>query len=379
MKITASGCVHDGRAGPPHRRSCAFTTAYLARDGTLYVTGRWGSQRESLDGHPCIFASPDLGETWEMRHDGHGRWDWDGGPGENKCLALTELAPGEFISTSLLVDRSRPERPFVNPRTQGLLPMRVVHATSTDGARTWSPPRAMESSPHPGASTCTHAVMPLPGGVLAQPYEHWKEYDDPTPGKPGALLRFSFDGGATWPEYATVGRHPEHRMAYWDQRLETHPESGRLVAMFWTHDFDAGQDVDSHIAWGSADGRQWSEPRSTGLPGQHSQPLSLGGDRLLVAYPRRRTRPASSSPSARTSAGAGTAPATWWSTTAARAPRRGWGSGGPMPICGATWRAGVSAIPARRCCPTGRSSSSGTRAITRSRAPAGPGFRWSKR
>lgn len=291
MKITASGCVHDGRAGPPHRRSCAFTTAYLARDGTLYVTGRWGSQRESLDGHPCIFASRDLGETWEMRHDGHGRWDWDGGPGENKCLALTELAPGEFISTSLLVDRSRPERPFVNPRTQGLLPMRVVHATSTDGARTWSPPRAMETSPHPGASTCTHAVMPLPGGVLAQPYEHWKEYDDPTPGKPGALLRFSFDGGATWPEYATVGRHPEHCMAYWDQRLETHPESGRLVAMFWTHDFDAGQDVDSHIAWGSADGRQWSEPRSTGLPGQHSQPLSLGGDRLLVAYPRRRDPP----------------------------------------------------------------------------------------
>ena len=74
-----------------------------------------------------------------MRHDGLGRWDWDGGPGENKCLALTELTPGEFVSTSLLVDRSRPERPFVNPRTQGLLPMRVVHATSADGGRTWSP------------------------------------------------------------------------------------------------------------------------------------------------------------------------------------------------------------------------------------------------
>ena len=291
MKITASGCVHDGRAGPPHRRSCAFTTAYLAGDGTLYVTGRWGSRRESLDGHPCIFASRDLGESWEMRHDGHGRWDWDGGPGENKCLALTELTPGELVSTSLLVDRSRPDRPFINPRTQGLLPMRVVHATSTDGGRTWSPPRVMETSPHPAASTCTHAVMPLPDGVLAQPYEHWKEYDDPTPGKPGALLRFSFDGGATWPEFATVARHPGHRMAYWDQRLETHPETGRLVAMFWTHDFDAGRDVDSHIAWGSADGRQWSEPESTGLPGQHSQPLSIGGDRLLVAYPRRQDPP----------------------------------------------------------------------------------------
>ena len=61
--------------------------------------------------------------------------------------------------------------------------------------------------------------------------------------------------------------------------------------MFWTHDFDAGQDTDAHIAWGSADGRQWSEPRSAGLPGQHCQPLSLGGDRLLAAYPRRRDPP----------------------------------------------------------------------------------------
>ena len=61
--------------------------------------------------------------------------------------------------------------------------------------------------------------------------------------------------------------------------------------MFWTHDFADGVDRDVHIAWGSADGRTWSVPHGTDLPGQHCQPLSLGGDRLLAAYTHRRNPP----------------------------------------------------------------------------------------
>ena len=291
MKITASGYVYDGRTAPQHQQSCAFTTVYLSTDGTLYVAGRWGSTRDSLDGHPCLFASTDAGDRWEMRHDGLGQWHWDGGPGENKSLACTELKPGELTATSLLVDRSNPELPFINPRTQGLLPMRIIHSTSTDGGRTWSASRVMDASPHLAASTCTHAIMQLPGGLLAQPYEHWKEFDDPEPAWPAARLRYSRDGGTTWPEFATVASHPENRLAYWDQRLAIHPDTGQLIAMFWTHDFARGQDIDVHIAWGSADGRDWSEPQGTGLPGQHCQPLALGGARLLAAYTHRRDPP----------------------------------------------------------------------------------------
>ena len=291
MRISATGFVGDGRDAPPHQKSCAFTTVYLAHDNTLLVAGRWGSERDSLDGHPCLFASSDFGDTWEKRHDGLGQWDWDGKPGENKSLACTELSPGELTATSLLVDRSRRQLPFINPRTQGLLPMRVVHSTSSDGGRTWGTPRQMDTSPHLAASTCTHAIMQLPDGVLAQPYEHWKEYDDPDPAAPAARLRYSFDGGQTWPEFTTVAQHPDNRLAYWDQRLAVHPDTGQLVAMFWTHDFATQEDIDIHIAWGSADGREWSVPQPTGLPGQHCQPLCLGGDRLLAAYTHRRDPP----------------------------------------------------------------------------------------
>lgn len=288
MKTTASGYVYDGREAPPHQQSCAFTTAYLMQDGTLIVAGRWGSRRDSPDGHCCIFASGDHGDTWEKRYDGYGRGDWEGVVGEFKGLTCTELTPGELTATALWVDRSNPDLPFVNPRTQGLLPMRIAHSTSADGGRTWTPPRRMNTSPHQAASPCTSAIIELAGKVLAQPYEQWKEYEDPAPGHPRARLRLSHDRGATWPDYATVARDSGNVLAYWDQRLAVHPATGGLVAMFWTHDFSAGTDVDVHVAWGSADGREWSVPRSTGLPGQHCQPLALGDDRLIAVYSHRR-------------------------------------------------------------------------------------------
>ena len=328
MKISATGFVYDGHNAPEHRKSCAFTNVYLSLDHTLYVSGRWGSERDSVDGHPCLFTSADFGDTWELRYDGHGQWDWDGRRGENKCLVCTELSPGELTATSLLVDRSRCERPFINPLTQGLLPMRIVHSTSSDGGRSWSRSRRMDTAPHLAASTCTHAIMRLADDVLVQPYEHWKEYDEPAPGVPGARLRYSFDGGETWPEFMTVAQHPDNRLAYWDQRLDIHPDTGQLVAMFWTHDFKAGVDIDVHISWGSANGHEWSVPQPTGLPGQHCQPLSLGPNPVSVTRARRRS-------------------------------------------CGTTWRSGASATPGRCCCPVERSSSSITQATMKSRAPAG--------
>jgi hypothetical protein len=291
MHIIDSGYVYDGHNAPPHQQNCAFTTIYLMQDNTIIVSGRWGSRRDSPDGHACIFASTDRGTSWGKRYDGYGREDWAGSPGENKGLTCTELTAGELTASSLWVDRSNPDLPFINPQTQGLLPMRIIHTISADGGYTWGSPQRMETAPHRAASPCSSAILPLPGGVLAQPYEHWKEYDDSNPGRPAPRLRLSRDNGATWPDYVTVAQHPDHVLAYWDQRLAVHPQTGQLVAMFWTHDFAAGTDRDIHIAWGSADGGEWSIPSPTGLPGQHCQPLALGENRLAAAYTHRRDPP----------------------------------------------------------------------------------------
>ena len=61
--------------------------------------------------------------------------------------------------------------------------------------------------------------------------------------------------------------------------------------MLWTHDQRAGQDLDIHITWGSADARRWTAPASTGIGGQICAPLALGGRRVFAAYVHRHNPP----------------------------------------------------------------------------------------
>ena len=144
MQLISRGTVFDGASGPKHRRSSAFTDVFVTRRGTVLVTGRWGTARHSNDGHACIFASENMGDSWELRYDGFDQTEFAGITGEIKTMSLAELEPGELTASFLWVDRSRPELPFINPRTQGLLPMQILHATSGDEGRTWSRFHVME-------------------------------------------------------------------------------------------------------------------------------------------------------------------------------------------------------------------------------------------
>ena len=286
MRVVASGIVFDTRSAPSNERSASSTAVLLASDGTLYVTMRLGSDREGPDGHTAILASLDLGETWELRYLGLADRDWDGINGETRGWMLTELRPGVLTAAVLYVDRKDGRALWIHPETQGLLPMRVYHLVSRDGGRTWDDRRHIPLTPWTGASP-TGPILPLAGDALAQPFETWKEYEDPDPGRPAALLRVSRDGGLTWPEDILVARDPDNRVFSWDQRLATHPISGDHVAMFWTHEPDRGMDRDVYISWARPDGTGWTVPSPTGLPGQHCQPVALGGDRLGAVYTHR--------------------------------------------------------------------------------------------
>ena len=124
--------------------------------------------------------------------------------------------------------------------------------------------------------------------MLAQPYETWKDYHDDGPPDQGAYLRLSHDGAKTWPRFATMAKHPTRGKYFWDVRIARHPESGRHVGTYWTHDPTLGTDIDIHISWGSPDGMSWTEPVGTGISGQHCMPIPLGGDNVLFVYPDRR-------------------------------------------------------------------------------------------
>ncbi|MDE0220403.1 MAG: sialidase family protein [Spirochaetaceae bacterium] len=287
MRVIDGGVVFEAASADGGRTCTCFTGVRALGDGTVLVTFRQASARKSADGSMVLYASRDGGATWQRRYDTRGADDWAGTPGEVYSFSLREEPDGALTATGLWIDRSGPERPFSHPRTSGLLPMRIFHTRSTDAGASWSPWRRMETPPHVAASPCSMPVLDLAGGVRAQPYECWKEYEDPAPAPQAAYLRLSHDGGATWPDHVQVARDRSGGRFYWDQRLAVHPETGRLVAMFWTHDARAGRPLDVHIAWGEPDGGGWTEPVGTGITGNHTQPLAVGGDRLLAFYPTR--------------------------------------------------------------------------------------------
>ena len=156
MKIVERGYIHDGRKAVPHQRSCARTAVLVMHDDTLIASCRLGSGRQSVDGHEAVFASADSGRTWELRHHGYGQGAWeDGTPGEVFSFTIAETSPGILTATGIWMDRTNPELPMSHPTTQGFLPMRMFHTTSTDGGFTWGPRRRMEAAPH-------RAVRPRP-------------------------------------------------------------------------------------------------------------------------------------------------------------------------------------------------------------------------
>jgi hypothetical protein len=281
VEVVASGAVWDASRAPRNLRTASATSALLASDGTLFATCRLGSDREGADGTTGVFASRDEGATWELRTLTLGEREWDGWIGETRGWYLSELEPGVLTAAVLWTDRRDPKQPWVDPVTQGLLGMRAYTLVSRDGGWTWPERRPIDLGGHDGASTAG-PVLRLADGTLGVPFETWKSHWDAEPGVPAAYLRLSRDEGRTWDDEVLVARDPANRIYYWDERLETHPDDGRLVNMFWTHDSAAGQDIDVHVCWGSPDGREWTAPVSTGFAGQHTQPISLGGDRLVA-------------------------------------------------------------------------------------------------
>jgi hypothetical protein len=289
MRVKQDGVIFDASAAPPNGRSSAFTSLTRLANGDLLVAFRTATGRDAPDGRLRIMRSRDTGQTWETLHTGMPAII-DGIVGNLYAGFFTEMAQDRLLGAFVWVDRSNPELSFVNPVTAGILPMRALLAESADSGETWGEFHEVDLTPQVGCAV-TGPVLSLSGGVLALPYESWKEYDDPSPGRHIASLRLSFDGGKTWPGMVPVAADPDARTFYWDQRFGIHAETGQIVAMFWTHNREDGIDLDNHIAWASADGREWSMPVPTEWRGQHCQPIPIGGDRLVAIYVHRHDPP----------------------------------------------------------------------------------------
>jgi hypothetical protein len=73
---------------------------------------------------------------------------------------------------------------------------------------------------------------------------------------------------------------------WWDPRI-ARLASGELVQFTYAFRHRTGTEGPVHVAWSHDDGRTWTPPASTGLPGQATYPVPLPDGRLVVLQQRR--------------------------------------------------------------------------------------------
>lgn len=288
MKLISQSTVFAGTPGSPTANSCFPAIAELP-DRTLLASWRVGSQKDSADGQILLSRSTDQGLSWsEPEKLAAGPWTTD--PGEIHYAPLTVLGDNHVLTTLMWVDRSDPARPFFNPTTEGLLPLRTWFCESRDGGRNWGDYRFMDGKPHTGPLAITGPVLALGDGRLACQFEVNKPYEGMEPWRHAAAWKISSDGGYIWPDYVEVANDPTGRVMYWDARY-AFDRNGRGIAAFWTYDRQRQCDVNAHLSESSDDGRTWSVPHDLGLVGQVCHPVPLDGDRIIFVYVDRfRTR-----------------------------------------------------------------------------------------
>ncbi|PKO22210.1 MAG: hypothetical protein CVU38_10445 [Chloroflexi bacterium HGW-Chloroflexi-1] len=288
MQILDRGTIFDATSAPAEMRFCTSPSLTQLANGRLVAALRAGSSKDAADEDTPILVSDDSGASWRLAFAGFG--DLPPGRGRIRGAALTPIGGDRLAACLTSVDRTDPALPLFDPQTEGILPTRTLLAASEDAGESWAVLGEAPLAPHTG-NAITGAILILQDGRMALPYEAWKEYGDVSPARHHASLRISADGGATWPELGIVAHDPAGRILYWDQRLSVAPDTGELIAMFWTHDRQAGCDLDMHVAWGSVDAQQWSQPVTTGIAGQICAPLALGGGRVFAAYVHRHSPP----------------------------------------------------------------------------------------
>lgn len=282
MKLEDRGLIFDATKQPANQKVNAFSSLTRLKSGTILAGFQSGSAKHALDSRSRICRSTDNGQTWtdlgQLTNS-----TLNGVPGSLSAADMVEAEPGRVLLFTTWFDRSDPQKPLFDPVTEGILHQKEIVCESRDEGTTWSP---WQIIPIPNLTGLASTSTPLrwSDGTIAHPFESYKDFDDPTPGRHGAWMAISRDGGRTFPEVHQVAQHPEHKVFFWDQRCCVGKNPGDYYAMFWTHDIANKQDLDVHFCKGSISNKEhpYKTISDTHIPGQICSPWLLGDGRLLA-------------------------------------------------------------------------------------------------
>ncbi|HET9014024.1 MAG TPA: sialidase family protein [Thermomicrobiaceae bacterium] len=286
IEVVGTGLIY--RNPKPHLRSrqAFFPSLALLPGGDLLAAFGLGSAFESVDAHTVLARSRDEGQTWAPPGT-IGEGSASGPASSNVRIGL--MPDGELVAAGARWDRTRTEEGLTNPATLGFVPTELILLRSRDDGRSWEGPRVIDPPlVGPSFEVCS-PIVPLRDGRWLWPTSTWRGWDGACPHGMKAIALVSGDRGRTWPGYLDVMDGTAEEVVYWEQKL-IELDDGRLLAVCWTHDLGHGEDREVHHAVSTDGGRHFSPPRPTGLHGQTTTPLDLGGGRILCVY-RRSDRP----------------------------------------------------------------------------------------
>lgn len=254
------------------------------KSGELLCLFELGEAFESVDSETYVMRSQDMGKTWVLQGP---LYDMKKLPIKyrvSEAMKPTILSDGTLIAVGYRYDRSDPELPIGNP-DGGLLPGENTVCFSRDQGLTWSIPEVIKTGYPELLETSGPCIETQSGDLLAIgcPMVLW-DGSNPS-GQIGVLLQ-SKDKGKTWDCRRRYFTLPGNYISPWEARL-CEMQAGRIVTIVWAYNHREKKHLANHVTVSHDNGYTWSNPIDTGLMGQASNLMWLGGDRLLTIHAHR--------------------------------------------------------------------------------------------
>ena len=283
MEIIETGQVTQTKARTA-QAIYTFPALVQLADGTVLLTCRSGSSKDSVDETIELYRSTDNGSTWSQPETPFAEARVNGQKSSFRLCYLTEINPDRLLAASMWIDRETFDgKPFFNPQTEGCLPMGIFFADSFDGGKTWSEWRAIDLPEQLGPPSLTNPIIALPDGTLLMNIETNKDYYDASKWYQRVVCLHSSDLGQTWGEPTDAGFDQTGRIFNWDQRVGMATD-GTLATFAWTYDTLSKQYLNIHRRISKDSGHTWSEAEDIGITDQASHPAILSDGRTVLAW-----------------------------------------------------------------------------------------------
>lgn len=270
---------------PQLRARNAFFPNVCHLDGEhLIAAYQLGEAMESVDATTVLSESTDGGRTWSAPWRVFDPKD-DRVP-MSDCAKITRLPDGRLLLLGYTFYREDPELPLGNAQTGGLLRDEVFYTVSADGGKHWMPKQFIPNT-WQGHTEASAPLSVLRDGSWATPITGFPAWNgEPVARNCGRLLR-SYDNGRTWTDESVTMQFPGDTVTCYEQRM-CQLEDGTLVVIGWNEDTVSGKLLNNHITLSTDNGKSFTAPIDTGIRGQASGIVCLGGSRVMTLHAMRR-------------------------------------------------------------------------------------------